>query len=323
VRFIPVLANVVIVFGLLLIASSIPSRSFASDIPGWLRDHVGDGVGQIDRVVLQRARALYLQKVSEGEVRNGCYFAMDATRPNDSGGRFYIICESRQVFRAIAAGHGGGRDLGGRANFANGRECARNFGNAMDSDLTAGGSYVTAETKTSFKGYYRVSGGYAAFIRSFLQFNGEGETADAREREIGGHASATLKGICLLRNPESPHANPQGYVPLGNLVDYTGGRSNGCTSWSPSDAQRIMAMASNNPTTLYIYPGAADIVGVAHAVAAGMSPSRAGLYWNASCLRAIGAPRFWSRESLEPIIAEYKRDHPAPPPRPAPICRGQ
>ncbi len=131
-RFIPVLANVVIVFGCLLVASLIPSQSLASDIPGWLRDHVGDGVGQIDRVVLQRARALYLQKVSDGEVRNGCYFAMDATRPNDSGGRFYIICESRQVFRAIAAGHGGGRDLGGRADFANGRQCARNFGNAMD-----------------------------------------------------------------------------------------------------------------------------------------------------------------------------------------------
>lgn len=213
-RFIPVLAKVAIVFGLFLIASSISSRSFASDIPAWLRDRVGDGEGQIAPVVLERARALYQQKAGEGAVRNGCYFAMDATRPN-SGRRFYIICESEQVFRAIAAGHGGGRDLRGSADFANGRECARNFGNAMDSDLTAGGAYVTAETKTSFKGYYRASGGYAAFVRAFLQFDGEGETADAREREIGGHASAALKGICLLRNPQSPHANPDGYVPTG------------------------------------------------------------------------------------------------------------
>jgi hypothetical protein len=44
--------------------------------------HVGEGEGQIARPVLQRARALYLQKSSEGAVRNPCYFAMDATRPN-------------------------------------------------------------------------------------------------------------------------------------------------------------------------------------------------------------------------------------------------
>jgi len=35
--------------------------------------------------------------------------------------------------------------------------CAKNFGNAMDSELTMGGAYVTGETKTSFKGYYRVA----------------------------------------------------------------------------------------------------------------------------------------------------------------------
>ena len=35
-----------------------------SDIPAWLRSHIGDGEGQIARVVLQRARALYLKKVA-------------------------------------------------------------------------------------------------------------------------------------------------------------------------------------------------------------------------------------------------------------------
>ena len=126
-----------------------------SDVPPWLQAHVGEGESQIARVVLERARALYLQKA----VRNPCYFAMDATRPNGgaAGRRFYIICEADRSFRAISAGHGGGRDLNGVADFANGRRCAKNFGNAMDSELTAGGAYVTSETKTSFKGYYRVS----------------------------------------------------------------------------------------------------------------------------------------------------------------------
>jgi hypothetical protein len=327
--------DIVNIFSLLIIviALSVPQRSFAAEqtsgIPSWLAAHIGEGAGQIAQPVLQRARALYLQKLSEGAVRNPCYFAMDATRPNDpsagrSGGRFYVICESIRSFRTIAAGHGSGRNLRGAADFANGRECAENFGNAMDSDLTAGGAYVTSETKTSFKGYYRVSGNQdAAFVRTFIQFDGEGETANARQRAIGGHPSAVLKGLCLRKSPGSPYANPEGYVPFGKLVDYAGGRSDGCTSWSPSDAQQIISMLKGNPTTLYIYPQSSDINAVAQAVAAGRSLPRAGLYWNASCLRAIGAPKFWSRQTLEPIIDQYKRDHPAPPPRPLPICPGQ
>lgn len=329
-RLRPILPDVLYVFCLVVVASLMSSFAMAGsgDFPSWLTAHIGDGDGQIAPVVLERARALYLQKERDGAVRNPCYFAMDATRPNDlgagSGRRFYVICESRQSFRAIPAGHGGGRDLGSAADFANGRRCVKNFGNAMDSDLTAGGAYVTGETKTSFKGYYRASPGQnAVFTRTFLQFEGEGETANARERKIGGHAAATLKGICLLKDPNSAYANPNGYVPFGNLVEYSGGRSDGCTSWSPSDARQIIAMTRNDPTTLYIYPSAADVHAVARAAMAGRSLAGAGLYWNASCLRDIRAPRYWSRETLEPILAQYERDHPRPPPRPIPICRGQ
>ena len=297
-----------------------------ADIPLWLMPHVGEGDGQIASPVLQRARALYMRKVSEGKVGNPCYFAMDATRPNDlgdgkSGGRFYTVCEATQTFRVISSGHGSGRDLKGVVDFGNGRECARNFGNAMDSNLTAGGAYMTDETKTTFKGYYRVSGTKdAALLRSFIQFDGEGETANARQRAIGGHAAAVVAGVCLKKNPESPYANRDGYVPLGKLVEYAGGRSDGCTSWTASDASQILSMVKGNPTTLYIYPESADINAVAKAVASGRSPSKAGLYWNDSCLKEIGAPKFWSKETLEPIIAQYKIDHPAPPPRPIPIC---
>jgi hypothetical protein len=74
----------------------------------------------------------------------------------------------------------------------------------MDSYLTAGGAYVTAETKTSFKGYYRNSTKQdAVLVRFFVQFDGEGETANARERAIGGHAAVVLKDVCLRVCPET------------------------------------------------------------------------------------------------------------------------
>src|SRR4029077_13222229 len=51
-------------------------RSFAAElpwlVPDWLQTHVGEGEGQIAPVVLQRARALYLKKVSEGAINNPC-----------------------------------------------------------------------------------------------------------------------------------------------------------------------------------------------------------------------------------------------------------
>ena len=315
----------------MVVAASALRPSLAAEqpspIPAWLMAHVGEGEGQIAAVVLRRARALYLKKVAEGAVKNPCYFAMDATRPNDpgkSGGRFYVVCESNRSFGAIAAGHGSGRNMKGIADFANGRRCVKNFGNAVDSRLTAGGAYVTHEAKASFKGYYRVSPRHdEALIRTFVQFDGEGDTANAREREIGGHAAVVLKRVCLAKDPSSPYADHDGYVPFGTLVNYAGGRSDGCTSWSPSDAQRITAMVKDDPTTLYIYPEAADVEAVVRALASGRSPSRAGLYWNASCLREIRTPKFWPQEALGPLLAQFRADHPPPPDRPPPICKGR
>ena len=311
---------------IIIVALSGSPQTFAveqpSAIPAWLRAHVGKGDGQIAPVVLQRARSLYLQKTSEGAVKSPCYFAMDATRPAGFGRRFYIICEGNQTFRAVPSGHGSGRNVAG-ANFTNGIQCAKNFSNATDSKLTTGGAYVTDETITRFKGYYRnASGKYTAFNRSFVQFDGEGDTANARPRAIGGHPAAVLRVACLRKDEDSPYANKDGYVPFGKLVDYPAGRSNGCTSWSQSDAAKIIPMMKE-PSTLYIYPESADIDAVAKTVKAGRSPSRAGLYWNASCLSAIGSPKFWAKETLEPILVKYAKDHPPPPAQPTPICKGQ
>jgi len=305
-----------------LALSGLP-RSFAadqaSDVLPWLKAHVGEGDGQIAPLVLQRARALYLQKLNAGAIKNPCYFAMDATRPAGFGRRFYVICEANRYFRAVPSGHGSGRSVAG-ANFTNGIQCAKNFSNAMDSKLTTGGPYVTAEIRTSFKGYYRSAGKYVAFSRSFVQFDGEGDTANARPRAIGGHPAAVLRVACRRKAPESEYANEEGYVPVGKLQDYAAGRSNGCTSWSQGDAAKIIPMMQE-PSALYIYPESTDIDAVAKSVKAGKSPSRAGLYWNASCLRAIGSPKFWPKETLEPILEKLKNAQPKPPSRPLPICK--
>ncbi|MGI3184697.1 hypothetical protein [Nioella aestuarii] len=297
----------------------------ATDIPEWLQQHVGTGEGQIALVVLQRARELYQEQVHEVGLTNPCYLAMDATRPSTSsigepGERFYIICEAEESFRAVSSGYGSGRDLP-QANFRNGRECARHFSNAEGSNLTMGGAYVTAETRTSFKGYFSDSDDRVPFERTFLLFDGMGETDNAREREIGGHVAMFLRWQCRYSDPESPFADEDGYVPFGQLINYDGGRSNGCTTWSEEVAGDIISLVEGDPTTLYIYPESGDINAVADAVHGQRSLSEEGLYWNATCLEEIETPMFWTRETLRPIIDEWRDSLPEQPPLELPICR--
>lgn len=321
----PRLTFVLSIFAGILGAQPALAAANAPSIPAWLKKHVGTADGQIAPVVLQRARLLYQRKLREGVIRNRCYFAKDATRPSTSSGgkpgrRFFVICESKKLFRAVSSGYGNGRKLQG-ANFSNGRQCAKNFSNAEGSKLTTGGSYVTAETRTSFKGYFRQSGKRKPFHRTFLLFDGEGDTANARERAIGGHPAVFLKWQCRFKKPGSPYADKEGYVPFGKLVNYTGGRSNGCTTWSQSASRDILALVAGNPTTLYIYPESDDINAVANAVKSGASLSQAGLYWNAACLKAIQAPKFWPKRTLQPIINEWRNSLPKRPPLSLPICK--
>ncbi|MBB97104.1 MAG: hypothetical protein CML68_21210 [Rhodobacteraceae bacterium] len=318
---------VAIALGLAGLAGPVMAQSSASaaQIPGWLQAHVGTGEGQIAPVVLERARELYQSKARRGAVRNPCYLAMDATRPSTArsgapGQRFYVICEGSRTFRAVSSGYGNGRKLRS-ADFSNGRQCARNFSNAEGSKLTMGGNYLTAETRTSFKGYVSQSGATRPFHRTFLLFDGEGETRNARERAIGGHPAVFVKWQCRMKNPQSPYADDEGYVPYGRLVNYTGGRSNGCTTWSPAESREILKLVEGNPTTLYIYPESKDINAVANAVKRGQSLSSKGLYWNASCLSAIGAPNFWPKRTLQPVINAWRDSLPKYEPGELPLCK--
>lgn len=310
---------------LALSVGATPTEANQSDIPRWLQKHLGTGEGQIAPVVLHRARALYEEKRRSGEIRNPCYLAMDATRPSTAsngaaGKRFYVICENNRTFRAMSSGYGNGRNLQA-ANFSNGRQCAKNFSNAEGSKLTMGGAYVTAESRTSFKGYYSQGGQSRPFNRTFLLFDGEGETRNARERAIGGHQAMFLKWQCRMKKPNSPHADKDGYVPYGRLVNYTGGRSNGCTTWSASETREVLSLVDGKPTSLYIYPESKDINGVAKAVSAGKSPAQSGHYWNSACLAAIGAPKFWPKRKLQPVINRWRRSLPKSEPYVLPICK--
>lgn len=307
------------IVALMALALSGPARAQTGGIPGWLGQHVGTGEGQIAPVVLERARALYQDRVRRRQVKNPCYMAMDATRPGASA-RYYIICEQQRVFRAVSSGHGNGRRLA-QADFSNGRQCARHFSNAEGSKLTMGGDYLTAEARTSFKGLVSRSGKVVPVHRTFLQFEGSGETSNARERAIGGHQAFFVQWQCRMKSPGSPYADEAGYVPYGRVVDYTGGRSNGCTTWSGEASDQILRLAERNPTTVYIYPESRDIDAVARAVKARASLEGNGLYWNSACLREIGAPRFWPKRELQPVINRWRRSLPQSEPQELPICQ--
>ncbi len=306
-------------------STAINASPLPPEIPQWLEQHMGTGEGQITPVVLERARDLYRQQVRRSRVQNPCYMAMDATRPSTASNgrpaeRYYIICEEQQSFRAVSSGYGSGRELP-EANFRNGRECARHFSNALDSNLTMGGSYLTAEARTSHKGYYEQGGQSVPFNRTFLVFDGMGETSNARDRAIGGHMATFHRTQCLMSAPNSPHANESGFVRFGRLVDYSSGRSNGCTTWTEDVSDQIISLVDGNRTTLYIYPESRDINAVATAVSNGVPLSQEGLYWNSSCLSQIGAPRFWPKRRLEPIIRRWRRSLPSQPASELPICQ--
>ena len=75
--------KIAVVLSMLLAGTALShAEEASSDIPAWLKAHVGTANGKIAPIVLERARALYQKKKKEGTVKNPCYFAMDATRPS-------------------------------------------------------------------------------------------------------------------------------------------------------------------------------------------------------------------------------------------------
>jgi hypothetical protein len=181
---------------------------------------------------------------------------MDATRPSTGsdggpGQRFYVICEAEETFRAVSSGYGNGRSLPGRT-FSNERECARNFSNAEGSNLTMGGAYLTAETRTSFKGYFSDGGERVPFTApSFCS------TAWARRRTRASAKSAAMwrcscAGSAATSDPESPHADDEGFVPYGRLVNYTAGAATAARHGRKTVADEIIALVEGSDDALHL-----------------------------------------------------------------------
>jgi hypothetical protein len=76
-----------------------------------------------------------------------------------------------------------------------------------------------------------------------------GASLNARPRAIGGHPAVIVSAVCRMKAPGNPYADDEGYVPFGKLIDYSAGRSSGCTSWFPANSDRILALVEDEPTT--------------------------------------------------------------------------
>ena len=78
----------------------------------------------------------------------------------------------------------------------------------MDSELTTGRA-DTSRTKPSRASRAYITAAESgrstlAFNRSFVQFDGEGDTANAKPRAIGGHPAAVLRVACRRESSGEP-----------------------------------------------------------------------------------------------------------------------
>ena len=303
--------------------ASRASRKMSKGIPAFLQKKIGDGPGQISEVVLKRARALHMRKDPKHPSDNDCYMAMDATRPHllneaevDKSeddvkpileDRLYLICESLGIFKTVPVAHGGGVDLRKQlpgVTVRNGRSCARNFGSVLDSKLTSGGNYWTDKFKAlpEVRGRLECNGSTHDYERPFLSFTGEGDTANAKERDIGAHPLMLLANPKMVCEPNNPLAGPDGYVYVANgLKNYNGGRTSGCLGMPEDEAIGIMELTKSHPTTIYVYPEKRDI----RNLAAGKKT-----YWNSDCLKEIKKPVYYARgedKNFDEAVATRKR----------------
>ena len=74
--------------------------------------------------------------------------------------------------------------------------------------LTTGGAYVTGKEILFQRLLSRLVGKLVALSRSFVQFDGKGDAANARRRAIGGHPAVIVREYVSERVRQIPYANP-------------------------------------------------------------------------------------------------------------------
>ena len=174
---------------IIVIALASSSRSFAveqpSDIPAWLRPNVGEGEGQIAEVILRGARAL-LPKSARGRGQKSlllCHgrYASPRIKRRQIGAAVLRYLRIRPVVSGDFGGPWRRPQFERYRGFRQRKALREELRQCAGFETDGRWAYVTAETKTSFKGYYRASAKQdAVLIRSFVQFDGEGEVANAR-----------------------------------------------------------------------------------------------------------------------------------------------
>lgn len=295
----------------------------SAQAPAWLNHHVGLGTDQIAPVVLERARKSHLESKS----KNPCYIAMDATIAHaksseqaDGMGavnnRAYLICEDQKIFFPFSSGHGSGAKIDG-LKLANPRECASNFGNAMGSNLTAGGRFMTGKAHNIYKGELGAHDGmHKPYCRWFMDFEGVGENSNARERDLGLHPAVIGKKGCYKAD-NLPGKDKLGHRYYFNEWNYYyDGRSNGCISTTDDVSHTIMSIAENKPMSVYIYPEKKDIEA--------MKFPDSKTYWNKECLDKIKSeklePQYFDRSFDAQIKAAKEKVSKIKPPSPRKMC---
>ena len=180
---------------------------------------------------------------------------------------------------------------------------------------------MTADIAAALKGTIALAEETQLSPGPFLKFDGEGDTANARERAIGGHPAVLLRGVCRRKEPGSP---PRRRGRLRSLWEARELRGR-AQRW----LHQLVALGRRkhhgdgkrqSERALHLCKIARHRRGRAGG-RGGKAPSRAGLYWNAACLRDIGAPRFWGKETLEPILARWRTAHPPRRHSRQPVCR--
>ena len=116
-----------------------------------------------------------------------------------------------------------------------------------------------------------------------------------RQRARHRRSSGGPAGMCRRRDPSIAHADPDGYVPFGKLVITRPGTATASPAGRCERHGHHGDGEGRSDHALHL-PESRDIDTVARAVQAGEAPSRAGLYLDSACLRAIGVPRFWRRK---------------------------
>ena len=158
---------------------------------------------------------------------------MDATQAEQRRSRATVFTSSAELVRSFPRGFRSRRrmsSLNRRRRFRRvGSRCARNFGDAMDAELTIEQGLMCGVGKPLSKAIFHVSAreppDFSTHSCGFT--TAKAEPRDARRRAM----TASRRGVgwtMCVKDPDGPYADHDGYVPVGKVVDYAAATATSC-----------------------------------------------------------------------------------------------